>query len=1021
MGDSRVQVDGKSSSTLTPGFKPEKSSFLKQRYQDRVEVETTSPTAEKQLSTSGQSTPTPPPSAPPPLSHSFGRMSVLPIQAKLTIGQPNDKYEQEADRVAEQVMRMPESGSPAAAITRPVISPVVQRVCSECEEELQRQPLEEVEEEEEPIQTKPITVQMPPLVQRQTEEEEEEELLQAKPLVSQITPLVQRQVDLPEEKEEEETVQTKPIINHVLPLVQRQVEVGEEEKEEEELLQSKPLVSRISPLIQRMDEQTEEDEEKLQTKLLTRQFPPLVQRMGLPTEEEKEEEEEEEQTVRAKEQLGQTPHVTPTLDTRLNASRGSGQPLPQQTLNFMESRFGQDFSSVRVHTDAEAVQMNRELNAQAFTNRQDVFFGVGKYNPESSQGKRLLAHELTHVVQQVSTKAFDKSSVQRQELALAGNAREEDTGEAAQKALEGTTGRILRKPGRISREQFLRHEPDPGKGENVIDTLQFNNAVFVEAVGGKDDGWYKIVSETGKQGWVPKVSVALDPPEPTAELYKVQSGDKAIDLAGRWYGPPGGWKRWWWPGSDDAGDARFYVGALAFANKGREGMPSPDDLTKRDAWMKVQVIKGLTIWKPSKQFLRTLRGRVSSGSITKELWEDVKKVAKAIWEFAVFAAAFISGLLYGAGESIYDLFAGVVDLAKIAWSIAKSLLTGNIISDAKKFWEDLQKIDVSALAKDFQNKWFANDPWDAGFFQGRVLGYVIMEIIMLVASGGILTALKWTGKFAKIGALIAKLPRVAKAVEAVKGTEAAAKLGNLLSKSGKAVKGIETIVLEGGRIAAKGARWAANGVFEVGSKILHGTWSVVDTTVKGVKKKIYYFYDDTARVLKEIPTETATKYVHCSSCKLTSRGKRERRKGKRKQRTKAQGIEWSGNPRSPEYGHSVSQHGPSTATDAGMWSRATQYKIPKGRFLNESFIVDAEKATRGKATGWVRGTHYVQEIEIRNVGRVFLPDGKTKVLTHRVRVIREGANPYGRVVTSYPVLTETLKRRLRKKGIPINL
>ena len=129
MGSDRVQADRKSSSTLTPGFKPEESSFLEQRYQDWVEEETISSTAEKQFSTTGQPTPIPPPSDPTPVSHSFGRMSVLPIQAKLTIGQPNDKYEQEADRVAEQVMRMPETGSPAAAITRPIRFPVVQRVC----------------------------------------------------------------------------------------------------------------------------------------------------------------------------------------------------------------------------------------------------------------------------------------------------------------------------------------------------------------------------------------------------------------------------------------------------------------------------------------------------------------------------------------------------------------------------------------------------------------------------------------------------------------------------------------------------------------------------------------------------------------------------------------------------------------------------------------------------------------------------------------------------------------------------
>jgi hypothetical protein len=67
---------------------------------------------------------------------------------------------------------------------------------------------------------------------------------------------------------------------------------------------------------------------------------------------------------------------------------------------YFEPRFGVDFGQVRVHSDAEAARMNRELNAQAFTHRQDVFFGAGRYSPESSEGKRLLAHELTHVVQQ---------------------------------------------------------------------------------------------------------------------------------------------------------------------------------------------------------------------------------------------------------------------------------------------------------------------------------------------------------------------------------------------------------------------------------------------------------------------------------------------------------------------------------------------------------------------------------------------------------------------------------------------
>ncbi|EDX77787.1 hypothetical protein MC7420_3111 [Coleofasciculus chthonoplastes PCC 7420] len=88
------------------------------------------------------------------------------------------------------------------------------------------------------------------------------------------------------------------------------------------------------------------------------------------------------------------------LESRLNASKGGGSPLSEDVRGFMEPRFGSDFSGVRVHTGGEAVQMNQELGAQAFTHGQDIFFNQGKYNPGSTDGKLLLAHEMTHVVQQ---------------------------------------------------------------------------------------------------------------------------------------------------------------------------------------------------------------------------------------------------------------------------------------------------------------------------------------------------------------------------------------------------------------------------------------------------------------------------------------------------------------------------------------------------------------------------------------------------------------------------------------------
>jgi hypothetical protein len=77
-----------------------------------------------------------------------------------------------------------------------------------------------------------------------------------------------------------------------------------------------------------------------------------------------------------------------------------GQPLDATSRAFFESRFGHDFSRVRVHHDDEAARSAEELDALAYTTGQDVFFAPNQYHPHTSEGKRLLAHELVHVVQQ---------------------------------------------------------------------------------------------------------------------------------------------------------------------------------------------------------------------------------------------------------------------------------------------------------------------------------------------------------------------------------------------------------------------------------------------------------------------------------------------------------------------------------------------------------------------------------------------------------------------------------------------
>lgn len=88
------------------------------------------------------------------------------------------------------------------------------------------------------------------------------------------------------------------------------------------------------------------------------------------------------------------------IEQKINAKRGSGRPLEPHIKSQMNDSFGYDFSEVRIHADKDAAELCASLNAQAFAIGNDIFFNEGKFDPESDSGKELLAHELTHVVQQ---------------------------------------------------------------------------------------------------------------------------------------------------------------------------------------------------------------------------------------------------------------------------------------------------------------------------------------------------------------------------------------------------------------------------------------------------------------------------------------------------------------------------------------------------------------------------------------------------------------------------------------------
>jgi hypothetical protein len=105
-------------------------------------------------------------------------------------------------------------------------------------------------------------------------------------------------------------------------------------------------------------------------------------------------------------QSGRGPPATSMqFEQTLSSSKGGGSALPRSTQNFMESRFNADFSGVRIHTNPTAISLATSLNAQAFAHGSDIYFNSGKYSPDTTDGKTLLAHELTHTIQQGASKS----------------------------------------------------------------------------------------------------------------------------------------------------------------------------------------------------------------------------------------------------------------------------------------------------------------------------------------------------------------------------------------------------------------------------------------------------------------------------------------------------------------------------------------------------------------------------------------------------------------------------------------
>ncbi|MFT5821030.1 MAG: hypothetical protein ACI8ZM_002279 [Crocinitomix sp.] len=226
------------------------------------------------------------------------------IQPKLSIGKANDKFEVEADQMADKVMRMPEVGE--TVNTAHAVMPAIQRKCDGCKAE------------------------------ETTTEELQAPGVQAK------------EMDVSSANDENIQAKHKDSLRHIVDA-------------QNPTIQMKPSIHSVRIF-------RKEEEEN------------LLQKQG-------------------NENSGRGPPIG-DFSSKLNQSKGSGQPMDSATNSFMSSRFGADFSDVKIHNGSDAANMSDSINAKAFTHQNNVYFNQGQYQPNSNEGKTLLAHELTHTIQQ---------------------------------------------------------------------------------------------------------------------------------------------------------------------------------------------------------------------------------------------------------------------------------------------------------------------------------------------------------------------------------------------------------------------------------------------------------------------------------------------------------------------------------------------------------------------------------------------------------------------------------------------
>jgi len=316
------------------------------------------------------------------------------VQAKLNIGKSNDKYEAEADKVADNLVSDKKNTAPEPFFTA---SPTVQNKGATEGITPVVQPKLKVVHNKNAVSPGTFFPASPVIQNKRNSEiqkkNDTEKEVQKETAAEKTIPVVQLKSD------KEESVQNK--IESPKPKEKTSTSKSLIQPKKEEEIQKKNAVEKVDTAQNKPDSVKTESPKHKEPNLTPK---PLIQKKKEEEIQAKEEEEiqakEDEKELQMSAGTDANPSDGSNLESTLNSSKGGGAPLSGKVKNEMESSIGADFSNVRIHNDSTAVKMNQQLGAQAFATGNNIYFNEGKYNPNSTAGKHLLAHELTHTVQQ---------------------------------------------------------------------------------------------------------------------------------------------------------------------------------------------------------------------------------------------------------------------------------------------------------------------------------------------------------------------------------------------------------------------------------------------------------------------------------------------------------------------------------------------------------------------------------------------------------------------------------------------